>query len=60
MITLRTVNRDTKLLKRFYEPESTILTVPEGEQITLLGYKEGFVMAEFWGYRGWIDMEHLA
>ena len=59
VIALRTVNRDTKLLKRFYEPESTILTVPEGERITLLGYKEGFVMAEFWGYRGWIDMAHL-
>ena len=60
VITLRTVSRDTKLLKRFYEPESTVLTVPEGERITLLGYKEGFVMAEFWGYRGWIHMEHLA
>lgn len=60
VIALCTVDRDTELLKRFYEPDSVILTVPEGEQITLLGYKEGFVMAQFWGYRGWIRMEHLA
>lgn len=59
VITLRNVACDTKLLKRFYEPDSVILTVPEGERITLLGYKEEFILAEFWGYRGWIDMEHL-
>ena len=36
-----------------------ILVVPEGEFVTLLGYKEGFAMAEYWGYRGWITLDDL-
>lgn len=59
VISLRETEDQTALLTEFWDESSEILKIPAGEGITILGYDEGFAMAEYWGYRGYVSMESL-
>lgn len=59
VICRRNTKDDTALLDTFWDADSEILQIPAGESVTLLGYDEGYALAEYWGYRGWISMDHL-
>ena len=59
VISLRETAEQTALLTEFWDESSEILKIPAGEGITILGYDEGFAMAEYWGYRGYVSMESL-
>ena len=50
---------DTALRKTFWEADSAILTIPEGETVTFLGYREEYSLVEYWGYRGYVATEYL-
>lgn len=54
VIGFRILGEESHLLEHFSEPESRILTIPEGETVTLLGYDEEYSLVEYWGYRGYI------
>ncbi len=43
----------TPLLRQLQVPDSEVLTIPAGERVTVLGYEEDYIMAEYWGYRGY-------
>ncbi len=58
VITRRCVGGDTPLLLNGSD-EAVVLTIPAGEGITVLGYEEGFVLAEYWGYRGYVALDDL-
>ena len=59
MICSRETAAEAVLLDVFWDESSEILKIPAGEQVTLLGYDEGFVLAEYWGYRGYMPMDCL-
>ena len=59
VIHRREILQDTSLLEHLWEPTSQIIHVPAESNVTVLGYDEGFALAEFWGYRGYISMEYL-
>lgn len=50
---------DAALRKVFWEEGSVILTVPKGERVTFLGYREEYSLVEYWGYRGYVPTEDL-
>ena len=50
---------DAVLRKTFWDADSGILTVPKGERVTFLGYREEYSMVEYWGYRGFVPTEIL-
>lgn len=54
------VVEQTDLLDRSREPDAVILSIPAGENVTLLGYEEEFALVEFWGYRGYITRASLS
>lgn len=54
VISLRHTAGDAALLN---ENGEHILTVPAGETVTLMGWKEEFAMVDYWGYRGYIPAE---
>ncbi len=58
VIARRYVATQTSLLEQYWE-EPVVLTVPVGEAVTVLGYQEEYVMAEYWGYRGYIAQKDL-
>jgi hypothetical protein len=35
------------------------LEIPEGECVTRLGYREEYILAEYWGYRGYLPTDAL-
>lgn len=45
---------EVKLLDVFWDVSTEILTIPAGEPVTLLGYREEYAMVEYWGYRGYL------
>ena len=53
------VNRNVILLERFWDPTTVILEIPEGECVTRLGYREEYILAEYWGYRGYLPTDAL-
>lgn len=59
VICSRETAAEAVLLDSFWDESTEILKIPAGEQITLLGYDEGFVLAEYWGFRGYIPMEKI-
>ena len=59
VICSRETAAEAVLLDVFWDESSEILKIPAGEQVTLLGYDEGFVLAEYWGYRGYMPMDCL-
>ena len=59
VICLRETVSDAPLLDAFWDEASLVLTVPAGENVTLLGCDDGFALVEYWGYRGYIPMESL-
>ena len=59
LICSRQTASEAPLLDEFPDASSEILKIPAGEEITLLGYMEGFALVEYWGYRGYVAMENL-
>lgn len=59
VISRRYVEKASELLKHYWDDASVILTVPEGESVTLLGFCEGYSIVEYLGYRGYLPSEHL-
>ena len=59
LISYRYTGTDLTLLELFWDQSTGILTIPKGERVTLLGYREEFSMVEYWGYRGYLPTASL-
>lgn len=59
VISRQKVQKDTPLLETFADPASERLMIPAGDDITVLGYGEDHVMAEYWGYRGYVSLDAI-
>lgn len=55
----KVTSKDAALRKVFWEEDSDILTIPKGERVTFLGYREEYSLVEYWGYRGYVPTEVL-
>ncbi|MBQ7130528.1 MAG: M15 family metallopeptidase [Oscillospiraceae bacterium] len=54
VIARRYLAQNAVLVERYWVQGSRILTIPDGEPVTILGYSEEYAMVEYWGYRGYI------
>lgn len=59
IISRKCLKEETSLLEICWEPDSIILRIPSGADVTLLGYQEEYALVEYWGYRGYVHSEHL-
>ena len=59
IISRKCLKEETSLLETYWEPDSIILRIPSGADVTLLGYQEEYALVEYWGYRGYVHSEHL-
>lgn len=58
-ITRKSISLDSPLLKGLRQNDSIILTIPAGDDVTLLGYAEEYALVEYWGYRGYVSQTVL-
>lgn len=59
LITGKKLLTESFLLKDPRQDSDIVLTVPAGERVTFLGFRDGYSLVEYWGYRGYILSEHL-
>ena len=59
LICRRHTGADLELLEQLWDPSTVILTIPAGESVTLLGFREEYSLVEYWGYRGYLPTEFL-
>lgn len=60
LICRKYMAEDALLLESPREADSSILQIPAGELVTILGYDGEFVLAEYWGYRGYLRETSVA
>lgn len=59
LIARKTIQTETRLLEDPRDDAGVILTVPAGEGVTFLGFREEYALVEYWGYRGYIPFENM-